>query len=112
MSRIPRTPHAGDPGSGPAPSWPTPLDREALRLVRLLTTVQRHLIVRAGLPRWPQLATPWRPASHREAADARELASRAFGILEALPSDPGAYQLTPLGERVAGSALLNVLTIS
>ena len=59
-----------------------------------------------------RLATPWRPAPGREAADAHELASRAFGILEPLPRDRGAYQLTPLGERVAGIALLNVITLS
>jgi hypothetical protein len=59
-----------------------------------------------------QLATPWHPAPGREAAAARELASHAFGILEPLPHDRGAYQLTQLGELVAGIALLNVLTLS
>ncbi len=93
-------------------AWPTDVDREALRLVRQLTPTQRHLIVRAGLPRWMRLATPWSPAPGREAALARKLASRDFGILEPLPREKGAYQLTPLGERVAGIALLNVLTLS
>ncbi len=91
--------------------WPTAFDREALRLARQLSPTQRHLIVRAGLPRWMRLATPWHPAPGREAADARELAART-GMLEALPRDRGAYQLTPLGELVAGIALLNVLTLS
>ncbi len=60
MSRIP--PHA--PTSIPrdadhaAIGWPTALDREALRLARQLTPTQRHLLVRAGLPRWMRLATP------------------------------------------------------
>jgi hypothetical protein len=60
-----------------------------------------------------RLATPWHPAPGCEAAEARALASRAYGILEPLPCDRGgAYQLTPLGELVAGIALLNVLTLS
>ena len=42
-------------------AWPTDVDREALRLVRQLTPTQRHLIVRAGLPRWMCLATPGLP---------------------------------------------------
>jgi hypothetical protein len=59
-----------------------------------------------------QLATPWHPEPGREAAAARGLAARPFGILEPLPRDRGAYQLTHLGELVAGIALLNVLTLS
>ena len=116
MSRIPphtahgsiSVPHAAhDAPTG----WPTSLDREALRLARQLTPAQRHLIVRAGLPRWMRLATPWHPMPGREAAEARELAART-GMLEPLPRDRGAYQLTPLGELVAGIALMNVLTLS
>jgi hypothetical protein len=64
MSRIP--PHISHvPASAPRDAehatmgWPTALDREALRLARQLTPAQRHLIVRAGLPRWMRLATPW-----------------------------------------------------
>jgi hypothetical protein len=93
-------------------SWPSALEREARRLARQLTPAQRHLIVRAGLPRWLQLATPWHSAPGREGAAALTLASRAFGLLEPMPHDRGAYQLTQLGELVAGIALLNVLTLS
>ena len=112
MSRIPRAPLGADPATSASATWPTAIDREALRLVRQFTPAQRHLIVRAGLPRWMRLATPWSPAPGREAALARKLASCDFGILEPLARDRGAYQLTPLGELVAGIALLNVLTLS
>src|SRR5260370_34816320 len=116
MPRIPPNP-SHDPASAPrdaehaAMGWPTALDREAHRLARQLTRAQRHLIVRAGLPRWMRLATPWHPAPGREAAAARALASHACSILEPLPRDRGAYQLTQLVELVAGIALLDVLTL-
>jgi hypothetical protein len=114
MSRIP--PHIPDSArhdADDAPTgWPTALDREAFRLARQLTPAQRHLLVRAGLPRWMRISTPWHPAPGRETAEARALASRAFGILEPLPHDRGAYRLTQLGELVASIASLNVLTFS
>lgn len=94
----------------PVVGWPNALDREALRLVRQLTPPQRHLLVRAGLPRWMRLEQPWHPEPGRETALARKLASREFAVLEPLPR--GAYQLTALGELVAGFALMNVLTLS
>ena len=109
MSIVPDPEHGG---GGARALAATALDREALRLAHQLTSTQRHLIVRAGLPRWMRLTSPWHPAPGREAADARELASRAFGLLEALPRDRSAYQLTQLGELVAGIALMNVLTLS
>jgi hypothetical protein len=112
VPRIPR-PLTGTAPAIPHPQgWPSAIDREALRLVRELTPAQRHLLVRAGLPRWMRLAAPWYPSSGQEAAEARRLASRAFGILEPLPRERGAYQLTPLGELVAGMAIINVLTLS
>ena len=52
-----------------------------------------------------RLEQPWHPEPGREAALARKLASREFAILEPLPR--GAYQLTSLGELVAGFALMN-----
>ncbi len=112
MSRIPRTPAGTAPAISHPQSRPSAIDREVLRLVRELTPIQRHLLVRAGLPRWMRLATPWHPTSRREAAEARRLASRPFAILEPLPRERGAYQLTPLGELVAGLAIINVLTLS
>ena len=51
-----------------------------------------------------RLETPWYPEPGRKAALARKLASRDFAVLEPLPR--GAYQLTALGEPVAGFALM------
>ena len=119
MSRIPPTPtpipmarDADRAARAATDGWPPALEREAVRLARQLTPTQWHLLVRAGLPRWLQLPAPWHPAPGREAADTRELASRAFGVLEPLPRDRGAYQLTTLGELLAGMALLSILTFS
>jgi hypothetical protein len=74
----------------------------ALTLARQLTPMQRHLLVRAGLPHWLNLPVPWQPLPGRQVAAAQALVSAEFGLLEPLPTFQGAYQLTPLGELVAG----------
>jgi hypothetical protein len=75
---------------------------QALRLAVQLTPMQRHLMVQAGLPRWLQLPRPYRPALGRPLSAARALASPELGVLELVPAQADAYQLTPLGELVAG----------
>jgi hypothetical protein len=67
-----------------------------------LTPLQRHLVVQAGLPRWLQLPQPYQPPLGRPLSAARALASAEFGVLEPIPVQADAYQLTPLGELVAG----------
>jgi hypothetical protein len=66
------------------------LQATALRLAVQLTPMQRHLVVRAGLPRWLELPRPFRPHPGRQLAAARALASVEYRLL------------TLLGELVAG----------
>jgi hypothetical protein len=75
---------------------------KALRLAIQLTPLQRHMVARAGLPRWLDLPLPFVPHPGRQLAAARALASREYGLLEHLPHAPLSYQLTVLGEVVAG----------
>ena len=82
-----------------------PLQAKALRLAVQLTPFQRTLVARAGLPRWLELPLPFSPHPGRPLTAARALASAEYGLLEPVPTLPGrpqAYQLTPLGELVAG----------
>jgi hypothetical protein len=44
-----------------APSLQEYMQAKALRLAVQLTPMQRHLVVRAGLPCWLALPTPWQP---------------------------------------------------
>jgi hypothetical protein len=78
------------------------LQSHALRLAMQLTPMQRHLVVQAGLPRWLQLPHPYHPPLGRPLSAARALASGEFGVLESLSTQADAYQLTSLGELVAG----------
>jgi hypothetical protein len=78
------------------------LQATALRLAVQLTPMQRHLVVRAGLPRWLELPRPFRPHPGRQLAAARALASVEYRLLEQLHEAPMSYQLTLLGELVAG----------
>jgi hypothetical protein len=64
--------------------------------------MQRHLVVQAGLPRWLHLPHPYHPPLGRPLSAARALASAEFGVLEQVPAHVDVYQLTPLGELVAG----------
>jgi len=75
---------------------------KALRLAVQLTPMQRQLLIRAGLPRWLELPWPFRPHPGRQLVAARALASEEYGLLEPLPAPPLTYQLTVLGELVAG----------
>jgi hypothetical protein len=95
MSSLPR------PRRMPQPPRET-LEAKALRLAVQLTPMQRHLVARAGLPRWLDLPLPFTPHPGRQRAAARALASREYGLLEPTRADPLAYQLTVLGEVVAG----------
>jgi hypothetical protein len=79
-----------------------PLEAKAIRLAVQLTPMQRHLVARAGLPRWLDLPLPFAPHPGRQLAAARALASREYGLIEPTLTDPLAYQLTVLGEVVAG----------
>jgi hypothetical protein len=78
------------------------LQTQALRLAMQLTPLQRHLVVQTGLPRWLHLSQPYQPPLGRPLSAARALASAEFGVLASVPLQPDAYQLTPLGELVAG----------
>ncbi len=78
------------------------LEAKALRLAVQLTPMQRHLVARAGLPRWLDLPLPFSPHPGRQLAAARALASQEYGLLEPTLADPLSYQLTILGEVVAG----------
>jgi hypothetical protein len=71
--------------------------------------MQRHMVVRAGLPRWLALPAPWQPYAGRQEAAVQSLASAEYGLLEPLPAYLGAYQLTLLGDLVAGIWLAAVL---
>jgi hypothetical protein len=103
--RRPQDPQ-GPRGSRSPHSWPPEsLHAKALRLAVQLTPFQRSLVARAGLPRWLELPLPFSPHPGRPLAAARVLASAEYGLLEPVPTLPGrplAYQLTLLGELVAG----------
>jgi hypothetical protein len=71
--------------------------------------MQRQLVARTGLPRWLNLPLPFSPHPGRQLVAARALASAEYGLLEPVPGMPLAYQLTLLGELVAGLWLTAVL---
>ena len=97
MSSLPR------PRRGPQPAGhEEALPAKALRLAVQLTPMQRQLLIRAGLPRWLELPWSFRPHPGRQLVAARALASEEYGLLEPLPEPPFTYQLTVLGELVAG----------
>ncbi len=75
---------------------------------RRLTPYQRLILAQAGEARWFDLPRPWSPQPGRQALMAEVLVS-TFGLLEAVPGHAGAYQLTTLGERVAGWYLLEAM---
>ena len=77
-------------------------EAQALRLAIQLTPLQRHVVVQARLPRWLQLPHPYHPPLGRPLSAARALACAEFGVLEPDRVHVDAYQLTPLGELVAG----------
>ena len=93
----------------PRNAWQLGLRSDVLRLVSQLTPLQRHLLARAGLPRWLQLPVPWEPHPGRQLAAAHALATSEYGLLEFVPTFLGAYRLTPRGELVAGICLLSGL---
>jgi hypothetical protein len=102
--RRPQGPHVRHPQES--------LHAKALRLAVQLTPFQRSLVARAGLPCWLNLPQPFSPHPGRPLAAARALASAEYGLLEPVPTVPGmplAYQLTLLGELVAGLWLTAVL---
>jgi hypothetical protein len=92
MPRIPRMPTASQETTAV----------KALRLATSLTPIQRHLLVRAGTPRWLRLPAPWQPNPGRQLAVVRVLAMPDYAVLEPVATYDGAYQLTRLGELVAG----------
>ncbi|MBA3826299.1 MAG: hypothetical protein H0X24_20660 [Ktedonobacterales bacterium] len=77
-------------------------------LAARLSAYQRMLLGKAGMPRWFALAYPWEPAPGRQAHEAARLATPAQGLLTSSPTYLGAYELTPLGERVAAVFLVNL----
>ena len=85
------------------------LHAKALRLAAQLTPFQRSLVARAGLPRWLDLPLPFSPHPGRQLVAAHALASGEYRLLEPVPGMPLAYQLTTLGEVVAGLWLTAVL---
>lgn len=87
------------------------LYRRALTLAQQVTPLQRQLLVRTGMARWLRLPHPFQPAPGRQTAAVRALCSPEFGLLAPLSTYVGAYQLTPLGELVAGIWLLAALTL-
>ena len=99
MSRVPRF----------ASSSQESAQAKSLRLAVRLTPMQRHLVVRAGLARWLDLPVPWQPCPGRQKAAACALASAEYGLVEPVPEFLGAFQLTQLGEFVAGIWLTAVL---
>ncbi len=78
-------------------------------IARRLSPQERHALVRAGSPRWLGLPVPWQPCSGPQEAVAEALASPMHSLLEPLPGYLGAYQLTHLGEVVAGVWLLHTV---
>src|SRR5260221_6507167 len=88
------------------PCVDTELER-ATHIAQGLSPQERHALVRAGSPRWLRLPVPWQPCSGPQEAVAVALASPTYSLLEPLPGYLGAYQLTHLGEVVAGVWLLH-----
>ena len=86
----------------PAATQQETLRAQALRLAIQLTPMQRHLVVQVGIPRWLRLPRPYRPPLGRSLSAALALASPEFGVLEPIPMQTDAYQLTLIGELVAG----------
>jgi hypothetical protein len=78
-----------------------------LQIAQRLTPQERHALVRAGSPRWLGLPAPWQPCPGPQEATAIALASSLCSLLEPAPGYLGAYQLTHLGEAVAGIWLLH-----
>jgi hypothetical protein len=97
----PRGPHAERPQKA--------LPAKALRLAVQLTPFQRSLVARAGLPRWLELPQPFTPHPGRQRIAAYAFAAPEYGLLEPVRGMPLAFQLTPLGELVAGLWLTSVL---
>ena len=95
MSSLPR------PRRGPQAPRES-LQAKALRLAVQLTPMQRSLVARAGLPRWLELPLPFAPHPGRQLIAARALASAEYGLLEQVPGVPLSFELTMLGELVAG----------
>src|SRR5262245_56132727 len=98
MSSLPRRPRRALPPAAGHETQPA----KALRLAVQLTPMQRQLLIRAGLPRWLELPWPFRPHPGRQLIAARALASEEYGLLEPLSEAPLTYQLSVLGELVAG----------
>jgi hypothetical protein len=112
VSSIPRPRRRPQDPRGPRGLQACPyesLEAKALRLAIQLTPFQRSLVARAGLPRWLELPLPFTPHPGRPLAAARALASAEYALLEPVPGMPLAYQLTLLGEVVAGLWLTAVL---
>jgi hypothetical protein len=85
------------------------LQETALRLAVQLTPFQRSLLARVGLPRWLDLPLPFTPYPGRQRIAAQALAAAEYGLLEPVPSILLSYQLTLLGELVAGIWLTSAL---
>ncbi len=98
MSSLPRRRRRRQPA---ATHQETP-HTQARRLAIQLTPMQRHLVVQVGLPRWLHLSRPYHPPLGRSLSAALALASPEFGVLEPVPAEVDAYQLTLVGELVAG----------
>jgi hypothetical protein len=102
MPSLPRQPRAPQ---GPRES----IQAKALRLSIQLTPMQRSLVARAGLPCWLDQPLSFAPYPGRQLTAARALATAEYGLLEQVLGVPLAYQLTALGEVVAGLWLAAVL---
>ncbi len=81
----------------------------AWRIAQRLSPQERHVLLRAGSPRWLGLPAPWQPCPGPQEAIAMALASPAAGLLEPMCNYLGAYELTYLGEVVAGVWLLHTV---
>ncbi len=110
MSSLPRPRRRSQGAQGPHAQRPQEsLHAKALRLAVQLTPFQRSLVARAGLSRWLELPLPFKPHPGRQLVAARALAATEYGLLEPVPGAPLSYQLTLLGEVVAGLWLTAVL---
>jgi hypothetical protein len=70
-------------------------------LALTLSPYQRHILAKAGEARWFDLPHPWQPLPGSQEATACALAEGDVALLAPVVGYLGAYELTPLGERVA-----------
>ncbi len=74
-------------------------------LALTLSPYQRYILAKAGEARWFDLPHPWLPLPGAQESTARALAEGETALLAPVAGYLGAYELTPLGERVAAAYL-------